>query len=182
MASLAQLVERLPYTQNVGSSNLSRSTKRIVDRCIMLHIIKTITDSLFYFIKDDPVRPSIPEEVRIGENKDVFVLREDDQVKSILCVSYQNNIPTNESELFELCETPSVAIFYTVWSYSPGAGRTLIFDTVDHIEKNFPNIKRFVTLSPKTEMARKFHLKNGAVIFRENNETVNYEYVRLPIQ
>jgi hypothetical protein len=33
-----------------------------------------------------------------------------------------------------------------------------------------------VTLSPKTDMARKFHLKNGAKIFRENEETVNYEY------
>ena len=27
IGSLAQLVERLPYTQNVGSSNLSRPTK-----------------------------------------------------------------------------------------------------------------------------------------------------------
>ena len=145
----------------------------------MLHIIKTITDSLINFLKEDPVRPSIPQEARIGENKDVFVLREDEQVKSILCVSYQNNIPTKEAELFELCEKPTAAIFYTVWSYSPGAGRTLIFDTVDHIEQNMPHIQRFVTLSPKTEMARKFHLKNGAVIFRENDESVNYEYIRL---
>jgi hypothetical protein len=33
-----------------------------------------------------------------------------------------------------------------------------------------------VTLSPKTEMARKFHLKNGAEVFRENPDTVNYLY------
>jgi len=27
-------------------------------------------------------------------------------------------------------------------------------------------------------MARRFHLKNGAIILRENLETINYEYVR----
>jgi hypothetical protein len=25
-------------------------------------------------------------------------------------------------------------------------------------------------------MARRFHLKNGAIVFRENLETINYEY------
>ena len=25
-------------------------------------------------------------------------------------------------------------------------------------------------------MARRFHLRNGAIIFRENIETINYEY------
>jgi hypothetical protein len=33
-----------------------------------------------------------------------------------------------------------------------------------------------VTLSPKTEMARKFHTSNGAKTLKENDETVNYEY------
>jgi hypothetical protein len=33
-----------------------------------------------------------------------------------------------------------------------------------------------VTLSPKTEMARRFHLKNGAGVYRENSTTVNYIY------
>jgi hypothetical protein len=31
-------------------------------------------------------------------------------------------------------------------------------------------------LSPKTEMARKFHLKNGARELRENINTINYIY------
>ena len=26
-------------------------------------------------------------------------------------------------------------------------------------------------------MARRFHLKNGAIVFRENIETINYEYL-----
>ena len=48
--------------------------------------------------------------------------------------------------------------------------------TVAQIKERFPTITRFVTLSPKTEMAKRFHTKNGATTFRENSESVNYEY------
>ena len=44
------------------------------------------------------------------------------------------------------------------------------------IETNKPEVKTFVTLSPKTEMARRFHHKNGAETYRENADTVNYLY------
>jgi len=57
-----------------------------------------------------------------------------------------------------------------------GAGRKLIFDAVKHIKENNKTINRFVTLSPKTDMAKKFHTRNGAITFRENEDTVNYEY------
>ena len=144
----------------------------------MLHLIKEITDSFFNLISEDPVRPNIPHMDRVGSNKDIFVLRdENNNVKAITCVSYQASIPECESGLFEITDNPQVAIFYTIWSYAPGAGRTLIFDAVDYIKENNKNIKRFVTLSPRTELARRFHLKNGAIVYRENTETVNYEYL-----
>jgi hypothetical protein len=143
----------------------------------MLHLIKTATDQFFDCLKHDPVRPNIPHNFRIGDNKDIFVLKaQDDTVTAITCVSYQDTVPTTETELFGVCTEPTVAIFYTIWSYKPGAGRELIFNAVDYIKNNKPNIKRFVTLSPPTEMAKRFHLKNGAIVFRENSETVNYEY------
>lgn len=143
----------------------------------MLHLITSDTDNFYNFLNEDPVRPSIPKTSRIGLNRDIFVLRnEQDQVQAITCVSYQDAIPTTEQELFTVGVEPDVAVFYTIWSYAPGAGRTLIFNAVSHIKENKPEIKRFVTLSPPTQMARKFHLKNGAVVFRENIETVNYEY------
>ena len=142
----------------------------------MLHLIKDIADSFFNLLSQDPVRPTIPYEKRVGPNRDVFVLREEDQVKAITCVSYQDSIPTTEGELFVESEKPTVAVFYTIWSYAPGAGRQLIFDSVDHIRNQQGNIQRFVTLSPKTDMAKRFHLKNGACIYKENIETVNYEY------
>ena len=71
----------------------------------------------------------------------------------------------------------NTAIFYTIWSYAPGAASELLFATVDEIRTQFPTVKRFVTLSPKTEMARKFHLRNGAQVLRENTDTINYEYI-----
>jgi hypothetical protein len=143
----------------------------------MLYLIETLTDKFFELLADDPVRPTIPHVDRVGENKDIFVFRdENDTVKAITCVSYQATIPTKESELFEQCDNPTIAIFYTIWSYAPGAGRELLMQTVAQIKERFPTITRFVTLSPKTEMAKRFHTKNGATTFRENSESVNYEY------
>ena len=143
----------------------------------MLHLIKTLTDKFFELLSEDPVRPNIPHVDRVGENKDIFVYRDEtDSVKAITCVSYQSSIPTKESELFEQTNEADTAVFYTISSYAPGAGRKLIIDAVSHIKKNNEHIKRFVTLSPKTELAKRFHLKNGAIVYRENDETVNYEY------
>lgn len=143
----------------------------------MLYLIKNTTDIYFKFLSEDPVRPNIPVIDRIGDNKDIFVMRDDDDnISAITCVSYQNTIPVSENELFLSSEKPDTAIFYTIWSYKQGAGRQLIFESVKYIKQTMPHIERFITLSPKTEMAKKFHLKNGAIVFRENGETVNYEY------
>jgi len=142
----------------------------------MLYQIRSLTDSFLSLLNQDPVRPHIPHIQRFGDSKDIFVLRDDEnKAKAITCVSYQQSIPTSESELF-LNGQAETAVFYTIWSYVPGAGRALIFDAVKHIKETKPEIKRFVTLSPKTEMAKKFHHKNGAITFRENHESVNYEY------
>ena len=143
----------------------------------MLHLIQNSNDDLFDYLTQDPVRPTIPTLARIGDNKDIFVLRSLDKVQAITCVSYQDSIPRSESDLFCTQDQPWCAIFYTIWSYQSGSGRDLIFQSVEHISKTKPTIKRFLTLSPKTDMAQKFHLKNGATIFRENVDTVNYEYI-----
>lgn len=144
----------------------------------MICTVNTTEDKLFNLLAQDPVRPNIPSTDRLGENREIFVLlNEDETVRAITCVSYQSSVPQAEQELFSPTAEPDVAVFYTIWSYVAGAGRSLIFEAVNHIREHKPNIKRFVTLSPKTDMARRFHIKNGAVIFRENTETVNYEYV-----
>jgi len=145
----------------------------------MLYLITSDQDQYFPRLKEDPVRPSIAHAKRIGNNRDIFVLNDGTgDPKAITCVSYQDIIPTTEDELFNIKKEPNVAVFYTIWSYKPGAGRDLILNAVRYIKSNKPSIDRFITLSPPTEMARRFHLKNGAQVFRENKETVNYEYIR----
>ena len=142
----------------------------------MLHLIRDYADRFWSFLLEDPVRPQIPTEQRVGTNRDIFVLHDDDRVDAITCVSYQSQVPQREAELFQPGDA-TIAVFYTIWSYRQGAGRELILNSVDRIRQDHPYIKRFITLSPKTDMARRFHLRNGALICQENLETINYEYL-----
>jgi len=141
----------------------------------MLNFVTNITDPLLEYIKDDPVRPEIPVDFRVSKNKFVSALV-DEKPKAMVCVSLHDFVPENVEDLAKDAESPTTAIFYTIWSYAPGAASELLFETVEQIRKLYPTVERFVTLSPKTEMAKKFHLKNGAAVFRENETTVNYEY------
>ena len=143
----------------------------------MLKFITDLTDNLLDYVKDDPVRPDISREFRVSDNHFVSALVQDSP-QAMVCVSLQDCIPASVEELLtHETENPTMAIFYTIWSYQSGAGSQLLRDTVSEIRQMFPNITRVVTLSPKTEMAEKFHLRNGAVVFRENAETINYEYL-----
>jgi hypothetical protein len=142
----------------------------------MLTCITQVDDPLLVHLKDDPVRPDIPAEFRVAVNRFVLALVKE-QVRAMVCVSLQNTVPTAVEDLGSTDTDVDTAIFYTIWSYAPGAGTELLLSAVDDIRKQYPAIKRFVTLSPKTEMARRFHIKNGAVVFRENADTVNYEYL-----
>ena len=143
----------------------------------MLHIIKTIEDPLINFVLDDPVRPEIPITWRVEDNNEIFTLVDDNnKPQAIVCVAYCDSIPSSVDELFQENSEPTNAIFYTIWSYSAGAGRQLILQVQSYLKDTCEHITRYVTLSPPTEMAKRFHLKNGATIFRDNTETVNYEY------
>jgi hypothetical protein len=143
----------------------------------MLHIIKTLEDSLTQLIKDDPVRPEIPLEQRVNENSKIFVLKDDeDKPLAVTCVKFLASVPATVHELTETVVQSNTAVFYTIWSYAAGAGRSLIEQAQAQIKQEHPEVETFVTLSPKTEMARRFHLKNGASVYRENSESVNYLY------
>lgn len=85
-------------------------------------------------------------------------------------------IPETVEDLTRLASEANTAVFYTIWSYAAGAGRELIAQAQADIKTQMPAVNTFVTLSPKTEMARRFHLKNGAEVYRENTQTVNYLY------
>jgi len=140
-------------------------------------LINAKTDFYLNFIKDDPIRPNISAVARVTNPHEVYVLESDQgEIEAVICVAFTKDVPTTEEELFSLQEeNRDIAVFYTVWSYSPGAGRKIVFEVAKEI-KSVYNSKRYITLSPKTEMARKFHLKNGAFKLQENELTVNYEY------
>ncbi len=143
----------------------------------MLHIVKTLEDNLTQLIKDDPVRPEIPIEQRVNENSKIFVLKdEEDKPLAVTCVKFLAKVPETVSDLAETVINTNTAVFYTIWSYAAGAGRKLIEEAQANIKAEHPEVETFVTLSPKTEMARRFHLKNGAIVYRENSESVNYLY------
>ena len=142
----------------------------------MLHTITTISDDLATLIKDDPVRPEIPLSDRVNSNSRIYMLKDGDQTLAVTCVKFLETIPAAVDDLVMLIGSATTAVFYTIWSYTAGSGRELIVEAQKSIESEFPEIQTYVTLSPKTEMARRFHLKNGARELRENNDTINYIY------
>ena len=143
----------------------------------MLHIIKDCRDDLVKLIQDDPVRPEIPLEQRVNDRSEIFVLKDDQgQALAVTCVKFLNSIPETVEDLITESLEFNTAVFYTIWSYAQGAGRDLIQQAQNRIKRERPEVTTYVTLSPKTDMARRFHLKNGAEIYRENTDTVNYLY------
>ena len=144
----------------------------------LVHINRTLA----HLIDNDPVRPELDYNFRINNGRECLVLKDNDDVSAVICVAYNHQVPKTIDELDEFSynefnDPNSIAVFYTVWSYKKGSGRDMVFTAVDYILHFKPWVRRFVTLSPKTEMARKFHLGNGAFILGENKFTDNYEYL-----
>ena len=143
----------------------------------MLHIIRDLSDNLLNLIKDDPVRPELPLEFRVNQNSEIYVLKdEENRPLAVTCVKFLDSIPSAVDDLAEAAVHTNTAVFYTIWSYAAGAGRTLIEQAQAEIKRQHPQVNTYVTLSPKTEMAQRFHHRNGAVTFRENADSVNYLY------
>jgi hypothetical protein len=146
----------------------------------MLTFIRDLSNSLLDFIKDDPVRPEISKDFRVSDGRMVAALIDEEKQEptAMVCVSFHDFVPQNVNDLSTTTQVPTTAVFYTIWSYKAGKGKELLIQAVKEIQKQHPSITRFVTLSPKSEIARRFHLKNGAIVFRENLDTVNYEYLK----
>ena len=121
--------------------------------------------------ENDPIRKNIPSEWRVRDcRREMFHLEE----KAVVCVAHLKKIPTTEAELMKY-GWGTFSIFYTVWSSERGFGRKIIEETKALLQgQHFNN--RYITMSPKTEMATKFHLKNGAILLQKNQTTNNFEY------
>ena len=141
-----------------------------------LHHIRDITDPLVRLIKDDPVRPHIPLEQRINEAAEILILKAGEEILAATCMQWLKEVPESEEDLVNMSKDKQVAVFYTIWSYSPGAGAALLQQAAEWLKRDYDNLRGIVTLSPQTPMAERFHLKNGAKVRKTNANTVNYEY------
>ena len=159
-------------------------------------MIRQLTlDEVDEHIQSDPVRPHLSAEFRTTEGRQVWGLFEDQYAVAdepsakplaIICVAYTNAAPTNELELdwFSSASgagavTTNTAVFYTVWSYSKGAGQTIVNSVANHIRDTHTEIENWVTLSPLTEMAERFHTKNGARLKSIHDTCQIFEYTHL---
>lgn len=139
-----------------------------------LQQITSLDDPRLRVLKDDPVRPHIPAEVRVNDRGRVFLwCNEEDEILAAVCVMFCSHVPASEQDMFEAALDHSVAVAYTIWSYSAGAARELIFAVRDLVRDR---VEQLVTLSPQTDMAHRFHIKNGAEFLRANEETWNFRY------
>jgi len=124
------------------------------------------------YIKDDPVRPTLSYAWRksVGE---IYYIGEEDDPSAIVCVAMTTYIPKDARDI-AISDRGLYAIPYSVWSYKKGAGGQIIMDLRDWAIHN--GWERLVTMSPKTDMAHRFHIKNGALLIKHNKTSRNYEY------
>jgi len=138
-------------------------------------------------IKNDPVRPELDVVFRRSYGRKISGVKYKKNICAIMCFGFTNEIPTSVKELDLMTRDAylksaqrdqkigKIAVAYTIWSKKKGGGKLIVKEVFKMIKKsNYLN--RLVTLSPLTEMARNFHLKNGAINLQVNEETQNFEY------
>lgn len=118
-------------------------------------------------------------EFRIADGREVYGLYNDGVILAVLCVAYVSAVPHTMAELASMTVVGSgapIVALYSVWSYVRGSGRKMVSAAMAHLLATHNEIRRIVTLSPITDMARNFHLANGAKLLSHNQESDNYEY------
>lgn len=141
-------------------------------------ILEYVTDKKELWESLDPVRPDLDAEFKKKTGRSVVGLKgQDGKWKAFMCYARTFLIPKdiNELDIFT-AEDGNIVVPYTVWSHERGAGKKIIKELLKVSQNKHMGIDRVVTLSPLTEMARKFHTRNGAEEFRMNETTVNFEY------
>ncbi len=175
--------------------NLKRKIKIFKERKIKKKI-----DNFFDWIKgaelvelkscntdEDPVRPELDNEFRKSYGRKIYAVKYKKEICAIMCFGFTNDIPKDVRELDLMTRDAylqsahrdqkigKIAIAYTIWSKKKGGGKLIVKEVFKMIKKS-NHLNRLITLSPLTEMARNFHLKNGAEELQVNETTQNFEY------
>jgi hypothetical protein len=138
-------------------------------------------------VEEDPVRPELNNDFRTGFGRKIYGVMYKREIHAVMCFAYTNKIPKSVEELEKLSTDAflqstmrdqnigQIAIAYTVWSKKKGGGKLIVKEVFKKIKKS-NHLNRLVTLSPITEMASKFHSRNGAKLLQVNETTQNFEY------
>ena len=136
---------------------------------------------------EDPIRPELDNEFRTSFGRKIYGVKYKGEIHAVMCFAFTNEIPKDVKELDLFSrdaflqsatrdqKVGKIAIAYTVWSKKRGGGKLIVKEVYKKIKKS-NHLNRLVTLSPLTEMAKKFHLRNKAKLFRVNETTQNFEY------
>ncbi len=139
-------------------------------------------------VSEDPVRPELDLKFRKSHGRKIYGLKnEEGEIVAIMCFAFTHEVPTTVEELDDFSKDAKlqavhragmqgdIAIAYTVWARKRGGGRAIV-NEVYKMVKQSNHLNRLVTLSPLTDMARNFHLKNGAKELQVNETSQNFEY------
>ena len=138
-------------------------------------------------IEEDPVRPELDNNFRTGYGRKIYGVEHLGEIHAVMCFAYTNKVPKSVDELEKLSTDAflqtamrdqsggQIAIAYTVWSKKKGGGKLIVKEVFKKIKKS-NHLNRLVTLSPLTDMATKFHERNGAKLIQINETTQNFEY------
>ena len=139
-------------------------------------------------ITEDPVRPELSLEFRQAYGRKIYGIRDEEgDIAAVMCFAFTHGIPKSVEDMDVLSKDAamqavhragvqgSIAIAYTVWAKKKGGGKHMVNEVYKMIKESH-HIDRLITLSPLTDMARKFHLKNGAKQVGKNLTTQNFEY------
>jgi len=139
-------------------------------------------------VTEDPVRPELSLEFRQAYGRKIFGIRDEEgDIAAVMCFAFTHGIPKSVEEMDAMSRDAamqavhragvqgSMAIAYTVWAKKKGGGKHIVNEVYKMIKESH-HIDRLITLSPLTDMARKFHLKNGAEEVQVNLTTQNFEY------
>ena len=138
-------------------------------------------------IEEDPVRPELDVVFRRSYGRKIFGVKYNKEICAIMCFGFTDEIPRTVKELDLMTRDAylksaqrdqnigQIAIAYTIWSKKRGGGKLIVKEVFKMIKKS-NHLNRLITLSPLTEMARNFHLNNGAIELQVNEVTQNFEY------
>ena len=138
-------------------------------------------------ITEDPVRPELGVVFRTSYGRKIFGVKYKKEICAIMCFGFTDEVPSTVKELDLMTRDAylrsvrrdqnigQIAIAYTIWSKKRGGGKLIVKEVFKMIKKS-NHLNRLITLSPLTEMARNFHLNNGAIELQVNEETQNFEY------